>query len=657
MYGAPARPATDAMLTMRPHFAASIRGSTARVQFKAPLALTRSIWSHISSVVSVSLALAATPALFTRISGSPNPDRTRAIIASTFGRWVTSHRIASPRRPAARMAETVSSSSSAERAATATSAPSAARASATARPIPRPPPVTSAIRPASSAMSGLAQDGCQLCGIDVPAGHDAGHLSRARLSRQRHRQGDGAGAFRDHPISFGDELDGGADLIEGGRERSVEQVLGHREHIGENRLAADAVDERGPVIDHLRGPGLPRCREGRAGLGFNGVDPHRWLEGAERGRDPYREATATPRDEHAVKLGQILEQLEPDRAVAGHDPLVVERMDERPVDLRKAPVGERLPPAIEGDRDHAPSEPLDGPHLCLGRGIRSDHRASKAQPAGVPGNPLCHVSGAGGEDAIGQLSSGHQVHSRGGAPDLEGPDGLQVFELQEYLGGRIPHIQADQWRSDGGARDQLAGSTNILERQRHRLHIFTVWPVCVSLARRTTYAAEATSSTASPNDLNSVSSRGDRRPGFFPVRTSPSSACTWSFLTAPSSIGISRSPASASADSRRSTNRRAAAMVDVSISREVGIDDPTALMCTPSLSQPRCRIGSALAVTVATMSAPRTAASALASASTGKLKRDVCSRARAAARSGLRLQIRTRRSGRTAAIASTWVRA
>src|SRR3989442_5751330 len=482
--------------------------------------------SRIWSVVSVSLALAATPALFTRISGSPNAVRTRATIASTFDRWVTSQRIASPRRPAARMAETVSSSSSAERAATATSAPSAARASATARPIPRPPPVTSAIRPASSATSGFAQDGCQFCGIDVPAGHDAGHPSRPRLSRQRHRQGDGAGTFRDHPIAFGHELDGGADLIEAGYERSVEQVLCHREHIGEHRLAADAVDERGPVIDHLWGPGFPRCREWRAGLGFNGVDPHRWLESAERGRDPDGEATAAPGDEHAGKLGQILEELEPDRAVAGHHPLIVEWMDERPVDLRKAPVGERLPPTIERNRDHAPSEPLDGPHLCFGRGIRSDHRASNAQPAGVPGNPLRHVSGAGGEDALGQLSSGHQVHGRGGAPDLEGPDGLQVFELQEDLSGRIPHVQAHQWRSDGGAGDQPAGSTNILERQRHRLHIFTVWPVCVSLARRTTYAADATSSTASPNDLNSVSSRGDRRPGFFPVRTSPSAAWT-----------------------------------------------------------------------------------------------------------------------------------
>src|SRR5207247_11432181 len=138
----------------------------------------------------------------------------------------------------------------------------------------------------------------------------------------------------------------------------------------------------------------------------------------------------------------------------------------------------------------------------------------------------------------------------GGAADLEGPDGLQVLELEDDVSRRIPHVQAQQGGSNGGAGDQLAGSTNIVERQRHRLHIFTVWPVCVSLARRTTYAADATSSTASPNDLNSVSSRGDRRPGFFPVRTSPSSACTWSFLPAPSSIRLSRPPASARAYSR-----------------------------------------------------------------------------------------------------------
>src|SRR5439155_15362264 len=290
--------------------------------------------SHISSVVSVSLALAATPALFTRIRGSPNAVLTRATIASTFGRWVTSHTIASPRRPAARTAETVSSSSSAERAATATSAPSDARASATARPIPRPPPVTSAIRPASSAMSVVAQDGCQLYAIDVAARHDAGNPSPAGLSREGDRQGDGAGAFRDRPIPFGDQLDGGGDLIEAGCERSVEQILGQREHIREHRLAADAVDERRLVIDHLRRPGLPRCRQWRAGLGFNGVDPHRWLQSAERARDSDGEAAATPGDEHAVKLWQVLEQLEPDRAVAGHHPLIVERMDEAALDPR-----------------------------------------------------------------------------------------------------------------------------------------------------------------------------------------------------------------------------------------------------------------------------------------------------------------------------------
>src|SRR6059058_5606672 len=166
------------------------------------------MWSHISSVVSESLALAAAPALLTRISGLPRAALTRATIASTFGRSVTSHRIASPRRPAARTADTVSSNSSAERAATAISAPCDARARATARPIPRPPPVTSAIRPLSSAMSVVAQDGCQLHAIDVAARHDAGNPSPTGLSREGDRQGDGAGAFRDRPIPFGDQLDG-----------------------------------------------------------------------------------------------------------------------------------------------------------------------------------------------------------------------------------------------------------------------------------------------------------------------------------------------------------------------------------------------------------------------------------------------------------------
>ncbi len=139
--------------------------------------------------------------------------------------------------------------------------------------------------------------------------------------------------------------------------------------------------------------------------------------------------------------------------------------------------------------------------------------------------------------------------------------------------------------------------------------------------------------------------------------TSPSSACTWSPLTAPSPMAISRSPASARADSRRSTKRRAATMVAVSISRLVGIDDPTALMCTPSFSQRCSKIGSGLAVTVAMMSADRTAASGLAAASIGTWKRGRSSEDRAAACSALRLQIRTLRSGRTAAIASRWVRA
>src|SRR2546425_10413074 len=198
--------------------------------------------SHISSVVSCSFALAATPALFTRISGSPSAFRTRATIASTCWRSPTSQRTASARRPVVRIASTTSDSSLSDRAATATSAPAAARDSATARPIPRPPPVTNATRPDSSATLVLAQDLGQLGRIDIATGHDAGDPAVAHLPGHGHCEGGGPGTLGDHAVPLGHQPDGRRDLVEAGGEGPVEQLLGHNQHVREDRLAADAVD-------------------------------------------------------------------------------------------------------------------------------------------------------------------------------------------------------------------------------------------------------------------------------------------------------------------------------------------------------------------------------------------------------------------------------
>src|SRR5207302_8860933 len=232
-----------AMLTTRPHFASIIIGTSARMQEKAPVALTRSIASHMSSVVSDNLALPAMPALFTRISGLPRAFATCAIMPSTWLRSPTSQTIAAARGPIARMALTVSSSTSADRPLTATSAPAWASESAMARPIPRPPPVISATRPVSSANSRLAQDLRQFGQIDIPAGDDAGDPSLAGLTGERHRQGDRAGTLGDHAIALGHQPQRRGDLLEAGGHGSIQQLLCEFEHVLKDRLTPDPIDE------------------------------------------------------------------------------------------------------------------------------------------------------------------------------------------------------------------------------------------------------------------------------------------------------------------------------------------------------------------------------------------------------------------------------
>ena len=53
------------------------------------------------------------------------------------------------------------------------------------------------------------------------------------------------------------------------------------------------------------------------------------LDGA---RDPDGEPAAAPGDEDGVHVGQVLEDLDADRAVAGHHVFVLDRMQEDAVD-------------------------------------------------------------------------------------------------------------------------------------------------------------------------------------------------------------------------------------------------------------------------------------------------------------------------------------
>ena len=112
------------------------------------------------------------------------------------------------------------------------------------------------------------------------------------------------------------------------RDQVVEQLVedAHR-HLA-RLLDRDAVGDRVAVAAR---PATPTSRTLR---------PQR----AQRDRDPGGEAAAADRDQDRLELGQLLGELEADRALAGDHALVLERVDEGGAGLLDAAqrLGERL---------------------------------------------------------------------------------------------------------------------------------------------------------------------------------------------------------------------------------------------------------------------------------------------------------------------------
>src|SRR5262249_37537304 len=156
-----------------------------------------------------------------------------------------------------------------------------------------------------------------------------------------------------------------------------------------------------------------------------------------------------------------------------------------------------LPPAIECDTDHLAAEALDCVDLRAWCVVGNDDRRRHAELAGEPADTLGHVPGAGREDAAGDVLGGRLADRVGGAADLEGADRLQALELQPHLAVCDVDRELHERRPDRVARDHLAGTLDLRERDQNS----TSTPTPRSRARVTTSSADARSSTAIPSDL------------------------------------------------------------------------------------------------------------------------------------------------------------
>ena len=216
---------------------------------------------------------------------------------------------------------------------------------------------------------------------------------------------------------------------------TVDQGLDEAPHLRQQRLRARTVDERHLVVDRLHRAGLEGRVERRRRVLLHAVDLRLGALRLDRAGDPGREAAAAERDENQVRVRKVLEDLEPDRPVPGHHLLVLDRMEEEPVNTFQTGLLERLPPLVERLLDDVGAEPLHRRDLRLGRVVRNDHRARHPELLRRPGHALAHVPGARRDQSGAHQLGVGPARRVVGAAQLEGPDRLDGLELEEDLGG------------------------------------------------------------------------------------------------------------------------------------------------------------------------------------------------------------------------------
>ena len=124
---------------------------------------------------------------------------------------------------------------------------------------------------------------------------------------------------------------------------------------------------------------------------------HQMFDGIGRARN---ESAAADRHQKDVAIGQLPAQLQTDGALAGHDAVIIERMDEGELVLITEPNGLRIGIVIyAGHQHHMGAVAAGGLDLAQGRSFGNADGGGNAHIAGGKGHTLSVVSGGAGNDA------------------------------------------------------------------------------------------------------------------------------------------------------------------------------------------------------------------------------------------------------------------
>ena len=217
-------------------------------------------------------------------------------------------------------------------------------------------------------------DGREHAGIDVAAREqDDGRAARRGHDRAGEQRGDPdrAGSLDDQLGALEQHHHRLGDVVLADDDELVDPRLHERQHQSAGTLDRDPVGERRAATDLDRLAALERGHIGRAALDLHADHAYAGPRGLEHARDATDQPAAADRHDHGRDVLDVVEQLEPDRALAGDDLRVVERMHERRTGLGRPFAGARHAgvDGVAAEPDGS-AEALDRGHLrqrCLGR--------------------------------------------------------------------------------------------------------------------------------------------------------------------------------------------------------------------------------------------------------------------------------------------------
>src|SRR3954447_7081701 len=262
----------------------------------------------------------------------------------------------------------------------------------------------------------------------------------------------------------GEFFDRGANLVFRHRDHAVDDPLKMREG-QRGRLRAQAVGN-GPVavLDGPVHPPTPLEAVGRIGskLGLDPEDPDLRSPGLDRGADAGGQTPATDRYQHVLHVGQVVGDLQADRALPRDDVRMVEgRYQHAARPLQK--LGRHLLALAGTTQHHLRAVVTGGSHLdpwCLAR--HDDVRVGTEGGSGVS-NGLGVITAGVCDYAARSIGVSQVADGVEGAANLECADWLQVLRLDPQWALAVGPLCRDQRGADDGVPYPVGRGMDVLE--------------------------------------------------------------------------------------------------------------------------------------------------------------------------------------------------